>query len=458
MTIPLRAADQPLGTYLVSYRVISADSHPVGGGFTFSVGAPSDNAPKVPGEQVNQAVAVAVPVGKYVGYAGLVLLVGPVLVLAVLWPRRLSRRGPVRLVWVGLGLVAVSTVAGLYLQAPWSTVSSLWGVSWGDLRQVVGSQFGTVLAVRLGVLAAVGVLLRPVVSGQGSRVDHGLLAVLGVAGLATWPLSGHPSASPVPAVSAFADTAHLASMAVWLGGLVMLVGFLLRRASVIELGAILPVWSRWAAVAVCWLVLGGVVQALVEIGSVRALFGTGYGQLVLVKVGLLVGVLGVAAVSRQLVRRRSAPAQVGRMRRLVFAELGITVVVLGLSSVLVQTTPGRTAAANPASSTVSYYAKTLTTKLYSLEVQVDPAKVGNNSIHLFAFTPAGAPLTVVEWKATAALPENSIEPISVSLLQITESHAIGDVALPTPGVWQINFTLRTTDIDQATVTASVPVS
>jgi copper transport protein len=143
---------------------------------------------------------------------------------------------------------------------------------------------------------------------------------------------------------------------------------------------------------------------------------------------------------------------------LVFAELGVTVVVLGLSSVLVQTTPGRTAVTTPAASTVSYYDKTLANQLYSLEIQIDPAKVGNNSIHLFAFTPAGAPLTVAEWKATAALPENGIQPITVPLLQITESHAIAEVELPNPGVWQISFTLRTTEIDQATVTASVPVS
>jgi copper transport protein len=458
LTIPVQGSNPPRGTYLVSYRVISADSHPVGGGFTFSIGAPSDNAPKASGEQVNRVVATAVPVGKYLGYAGLVLLVGPVLVLAVLWPRRLSRTGPIRLVWIGLGLVAASTLAGLYLQAPWSTGSSLFNVSWSDLRDVVGSQFGTVLAVRLGALVAIGILLRPVVHGQGSRVDHGLLAVLGVAGLATWPLSGHPSASPVPAVSAFADTAHLASMAVWLGGLVMLVGFLLRRASVTELGAILPVWSRWAAVAVCWLVLGGVVQALIEIGSVRALFDTGYGQLVLVKVGLLAGVLGVAGYSRLLVRRRSAPQLPGRMRRLVFAELGVTLVVLGLSSVLVQTTPGRSAATEAAVTRQSDLAQTLNSSIYTLQFDVFPGQVGdNNTLHAYAYTPAGKPLKVVEWAVTAALPSGDVQPISTPVLPTGDNHAIGGVDFPVRGTWQLKFTLRISEIDEATVTALIPI-
>ena len=78
LRIPVRRAAQPLGTYLVSYRVISADSHPVGGSVTYSVGAAS--TPPTAGatdQQVDPVVRALIPVGKYLGYAGLVLLVGP---------------------------------------------------------------------------------------------------------------------------------------------------------------------------------------------------------------------------------------------------------------------------------------------------------------------------------------------------------------------------------------------
>jgi copper transport protein len=460
LTIPIEASSPPRGTYLVSYRVISADSHPVAGGFTFSVGAPSANAPQAgstSGPGVNGVVKAAIPVGKYLGYAGLVLVVGPILVLALLWPRRLSRRGPIRLVWTGLGLIGVSTLAGLYLQAPYTTGAGVFDVSTGDLRDVLGDRFGIALVIRLGILAAIAILARPVLDGEGGKVDHALLGVLGVAGLATWALSGHPSASPVPAVTAVADTAHIAGMAVWLGGLVMLVGFLLRRADDAELGAILPVWSRWAALAVSWLVLAGIVQALVEVGTWRALLDTGYGQLVLVKAALLSIVVAVAAYSRHLVRARRAVGERRHMLRAVGVELGVTAVVLGLSSVLVQTTPGRTEAATPASNGVSFYDKTLTSNLYSLEVQVDPAKVGNNSLHLYAYTPEGKPQKVAEWTATAALPAQNVEPITIPLLPINDNHAIGEVQLPSAGQWQLRFTLRTTEIDQASVTADVAV-
>lgn len=457
VTIPVDQGG-PRGTYLVNYRVISADSHPLAGGYTYSVGAPSAPASAAENDRIDPAVKVAVPIAKYLGYAGLVLLIGPVLVLSLLWPQRLSRRGPSRLVWTGLGLVGFATLAGLWLQMPYTNGGGLFAVGGSELRDVLGSPFGTVHLVRLGILAAVAFLLRPTLRGEAGKTDQLLLAVLGVAALATWPFAGHPAASPVPAVSVLVDAAHLGSMAVWLGGLVMLVGFLLRQADDRELGAILPIWSRWAALAVSTLLLAGTVQALIEVGTPRALVSTSYGRLIVAKIVLFALVFGVAAYSRQLVRRRIATAQAGRMRRAVWAELGITAVVLALSATLVQTTPARTAAATAQGTNAGYFSTVLTSNLYSLKVEVDPAKGGNNSIHLYAYTPDNKPLPVVEWKATAALPDKGIEPIDIPLLRLTDNHATGEINLPTPGRWQLRFTVRVSDIDQATVTATVPVT
>lgn len=443
------------GTYLVSYRVVSADGHPIAGAFTYSVGAPSP-PPSASGvaQGVDPVVKAALPTFKYLGYAGLVLVIGPALVLSMLWPRRLSRRGPARLVWTGLGMVALSTAAGLLLQGPYTNGIGLADLDGATLSDVFASQFGTAHLIRLGVVGASVFLLQPLVNGASGRSDHALLAILGVLGLGTWPLAGHPSASPMPAVSVVVDAVHLAAMAVWLGGLVMLVGFLLRQADDRELGAILPVWSRWAAAAVINLFLAGTVNALIEVAGFRALIDTGYGQLILAKTGLFLLVLAVAGYSRRLVLRNTT----GRLRRAVWAELGITAIVLVLSANLVQTTPARTAASTAgAPAQPDYFTATLNSSLYQLQFDVDPARVGNNSVHLFAYDSAGNPKKVVEWKATAALPSAGIERISIPLLRITDNHAIGDIQLPVPGPWEMRFTLRTSDIDQATVNSTVTV-
>jgi copper transport protein len=458
VTIPLRTGGGR-GTYLVSYRVISADSHPVGGSFSYSVGAPSTTPSATTNDQA--VVRILIPIGKYLGYAGLVLLIGPVLVLALLWPRRLSRRTPARLVYTGIGLVLGSTLLALWLQAPYAEGAGLFGVGAGDIRDVLGSTFGAVMLVRLGVICAAGVLLRPLLRGSGgdSKTDLALLCVLGVAALATWPLTGHPTASPVAGVSVVVDAIHLAAMSVWLGGLIMLFAFLLPQANERELGAILPIWSRWAATAVSALLLAGVVQALIEVASFRGLVDSTYGILILVKAGLAAMVLAVAAYSRKLVRDRTAEGSPRTLRRPVVAELAITAVVLGVTAALVQISPPRTAeAAQTAATTTTTVSQTLTSSTMSLQVDIFPATVGSNSIHLYAYTPQNKPLTVVEWRATAALPAKGIEPIDVPLLRITDFHAIGDIALPSAGDWTFKFTVRTSDIDESTLTMTAKVS
>ncbi|MBF9127446.1 copper resistance protein CopC/CopD [Plantactinospora sp. S1510] len=513
VTIPVDPAG-PRGTYLVSYRVISADSHPVAGAYTYSVGAPSTPPSDSTADEVHPAVGAAVRVFKFLGYAGLLLLIGPVLVLSLLWPRRLPRHGPSRLIWTGIGLIVLSTVGAIWLQVPYTTGGGPFAVSGSALGDVLGSTFGAAHLVRLGILAAAAILLRPLIAGRAGRSDQILLTVLGVAGLGTWPIAGHGAASPVPAVSVVVDVVHLAGMAVWLGGLVMLGGFLLRRANDRELDAILPVWSRWATVAVSALLLAGVVQALIEVSTPSALVSTTYGRLIIAKVVLFALVIAVAAYSRQLVRRRvpadgpveedlaeeesvegdlaeEEPVEEGsvetesagedfadgtasgpdssveaarpvgsarRIRRAVWAELAITAVVLALSAILVQTPPARTADTYGDAGAPGYYTTTLTSSIYSLQVEVDPAKTGSNSMHLYAYTLDNKPLPVAEWRATAALPDRGIEPIEIPLLPLTPSHATGEISLPSPGNWLLSFTVRLTDIDQATVTSTVPIT
>jgi copper transport protein len=426
---------------------------------SFSVGAPSPPPPLPTGQDVDEGLRTATGVVRYLGHAGLVLVVGPALVLALLWPQRLSRRGPARVLWLGTGLVGAATLAGLWLYAPYTAGRTLSGVTVTDLREVLASTYGQAHLVRLGVLAAAVWLLRPLAAGRAGRGDLVLLGVLAVLGLGTWPVAGHPVASPLPAVSIAVTTVHLAAAAVWIGGLVVLAGFLLRRADERELGAILPIWSGWAAAAVTALLLTGLIQALIEVGTPDALLTATYGRLLLVKVALVAVVIGVAGYSRRLVRRRVAAARPGGVRRAVVLEAGLLAVVVAVAAALTQTTPARIeAAAGPGAVTGAVFSTTLESPLYSLQVSVEPAARGANAVHLYAFSPAGEPLPVVEWGAGVGLPDAGIEEVEVSLLPLTDNHATGEVVLPVAGEWQFRFTLRISEIDQASVSVVVPIS
>ncbi len=492
VTVPVKA-DAGRGTYLVTYRVISADSHPVAGSFTFSVGSPSADPPTAvdsDNRQVRTEVAVALGVARYLGYAGLVLLVGPLLFLARLWPHRMSRRTPAKLVAAGLGFTALGTLLEMLLQGAHVSGSGLFDISAAALGDALGGTFGTTHALRLAVLAAIAVLLRPFVRPGGpSTVDAGIVGFLGVVGIGTWPLSGHPGASPVPTVSVVADAAHLGAMAVWLGGLVLLGGVLLRRASGRELAAILPVWSSWALLAVVALVVTGVAQSIIEVATPGALVNTRYGRLVLAKIVLLAGVVGLAWYSRGLVVRLAgteparvpaavgvggsgggddpddgsgtaaaaevAPASPGLLRRLVLAELAVTAVVLGVAAALVQTPPARSVSTEKAAGP---YTVTVTTALYRLRAEVDPVRVGANTLHLYAFSPGGVAQNVVEWRVTVAPTDGSIEPLIVPVLPVTDDHAVAQPNFPTPGEWELRFTLRLSEVDQATATHRLTIA
>ncbi|GAA0581383.1 copper resistance protein CopC [Paractinoplanes ferrugineus] len=460
LRIPVRRAAQPLGTYLVSYRVISADSHPVGGAITFSVGAPSAEPPKAGEAGIHRSVTLATPVTRFLGYAGLTLTAGPALFLALLWPRRRSRVAATRTAYAGLGLVAVATLASLWVQAPASSGAALWDVSGTELGQVLTSSYGIILSCRLILLGVVGVLLRPVLRGTAPRW-RGLAAVAVALGtLVTWPLTGHAAASPLSAAIVAADVVHMAAMAVWLGGLLTLTVFLLRRTHPRVLGVLLPVWSRWAALAVVWLVAGGIVQAVVQVGTIRALWETDYGRLLIAKVVILAATLAAAWYARRLVNRRQVPAAgAGPLRRAVGIEVAATVVILGLSAVLVQVNPGRSASVDQGAVREQGVSQTLTCPLYTLQFNIFPAQLGdNNTIHAFVYTPAGAPLPADEWTVTSQLLGKNLEPVTEPLLPLNpRHHAAGAITFPYPGDYEIKFTVRIGELNQATVKTTVSV-
>ncbi|GLY95056.1 copper resistance protein C [Actinoplanes sp. NBRC 103695] len=460
LKITLRKADRPLGTYLVSYRIISGDSHPVGNALIFSVGAPSARPAETDPGKVDGSVTAAVPAFKFLGYAGLTLAVGPAIFLTFLWPRRRSRQGATRLVYAGLGLTALSTLGALWTQAPYVSGAPVWDVSFTELGGVVASPFGVTLLARLALLGIVAGLIGPVLRGGATRFRGLALVLLALAGLTTWPLTGHAVVSPLAGAIVAADVVHLASMAVWLGGLVTLAVFLLRRRHQRVLGVILPAWSRWATLAVVWLAGAGLVQAVVQVGAPAALWQTGYGRLLLAKAAILGGVLLVAAYARRLVQRAHVPAAgPGRLIRTVGVELGATTAILALSAVLVQTTPGSAKDREAREPTGVGFSQTLTSNLYTLQFNIYPVELGEwNTVHGSTYTPEGKPLPAIEWTVTTRYTGASVEQVKEPMLPLPgRNDALGSLTFPLPGTYELTFTIRTTEIDQATVRTTVNV-
>ncbi|MEY9949950.1 copper resistance protein CopC [Kitasatospora sp. GAS1066B] len=332
------------GTYTVAWRAVSADTHVVGGAFTFSIGAASDtsvSASQIQGAQANGTVSALYGTGRAVAYGAFALLVGVAAFVLLCWPRGARTRAVQRLLMGGWVALLASTVAVLLLRGPYEQGSGL-GQAF-NLSLVRGSldeRLGTALAARLLLLAAAGVFLSLLVGQLGQqdtaaeqaqaptgdpeedelrRLERraadrplrearlalgvgGALLALGLA--ATWAAADHAAVGIQVWVALPFDMLHLIAMACWLGGLVALL-FALRDGA----GAVVAErFSKVALVSVAALVATGVYQAWRGVGSWGALVDTEYGRLLLIKVGLVLLMLAAAWFSRRWTARLRAGA------------------------------------------------------------------------------------------------------------------------------------------------------
>ncbi|MGH8791200.1 MAG: copper resistance D family protein, partial [Stackebrandtia sp.] len=377
-----------------------------------------------------------------------------------------ERRAAARLIAVGLGLVAATAGFGLYVQAAYTAGRGL-GVTRDDVTAVFGSGFAAASLARLLLAAVALLLLKRVASRREPPTSRRwLLGAWAAALTATWPLSGHAVVSDAPALTIAADVVHLGAAGLWLGGLATLLVFLAHRQRVAQADALLPTWSRWATRLVAALAVAGVAQALIEVRTVEGLTSTAYGRVVLVKIGLFAVLLSVAALARSHVRRggaaiasdgrslRDFPAR--RVRRIVAVELAVAAAVLGATAVLTQTPPAPTALDASAEQRVDGPVK-LEADEFQLYFELEPGRPGQNTAHLYLYTPEGAELEPLEWEAALGDPDEGIAPVDLRLTEVSSNHATADVAVPRAGDWEFVFRVQTSEIDRTTVSTVVEI-
>lgn len=559
----------PRGTYTVTYQVVSADSHPVSGAFTFSVGAPSATTVSASGQTVGGGVVGGLyGFARYVSYAGFIVLIGGAAFVLACWQRGAAERAVQRLVVSGWVALTSATLALLLLRGSYTGSGKFADVF--DLSlvgQVLQTKAGAALVSRLLLLAAAALFVAVLfgayakrdadgeeragaANGSGARkaasggdgpdaeraaTKQDLTFGLAVGGFvvaaglaATWAMAEHASTGIQTGLAMPVDILHLLAVAVWLGGLTTMLVALYRVPSIGK--PAVQRFSRVAFASVVTLVATGVYQSWRQLGSWSALTGTAYGQLLLVKVALVAVLVGVAWISRrwtarltdvpaakaqrtaqkkrvtakasakgggsnasrkgasdasertaQLARQRAAmaaarakrlrdadPARSG-LRRSVLTETAVAVVVLAVTTALTATEPGRTEeVAKAATSTAAQRSGPLSLKIPfdtggqdgkgTVEVTLDPARVGANEMHLYVVRPNGRAFDVPEVKVAFTLEAKSIGPLPVVPDRIATGHwSASGVQIPMAGDWKIAVTVRTSDIDQTSVSKNAKI-
>jgi copper transport protein len=360
LLVPLRHLGE--GWYLVYWRVISVDGHPVRGAFTFAVGPNPGPAPQFVIPSVSETAATPrLLVARWVVFLSVMAAIGLVaLRLAVARPvvRRVSGT-TLRGVTVAFAIAAVVGLVAIPLYVLLATADFALRpfFAWGALIPLVRvSAFGRGyvdlwLCFALFVAAA-AVAVRVDRPERGVRSLAELLATLGavVAAAATLfipGLAGHAAQTSPRGWSLLFDWLHLAAGAIWVGGLVGLLVLwrsLPAASRIAGLVVAVPRFSSTALVSVVVLVASGTGAALLHLPTVGSLWQTSYGQALLVKIGLLLAAVVLASTNLLRAKPRLVRPEVGAgaarlLRRLVAGETVLVAAAVFAAAVLSSLAP-----------------------------------------------------------------------------------------------------------------------
>lgn len=467
----------PRGTYTVAYQGVSADSHPIAGAFTFSVGAPSATAvsPSVGTRDPDAGVVGrAYAAGRLGAYIGVILLVGAACLLLWCWPEGRENRLLRGAVMAGWGTTVLCTLALLVLRSAYTGTGRTAEIAdIAQLSDVVRTKTGALLGVRLALLAGCAALwarrgtswpagLRP----SGVLLGWSALTAVGLSG--TWAGAEHASAGLQPLVAMPVDAVHLLAAGTWIGGLFVLALLLLRHMDVPATA--LARFSQVAFASVCVLVVTGLYQTWRQVGSPYALLETRFGLLLAAKAAVVAFLLCLGYLSRRMTQRiaQAAPESPGaplrRLRRGVAAEASLGLCVIVVAAVLTSTEPARSEASAAVAGSRTEGPVTVEVPFDTggpkgagtAVVILDPGLAGPNGVHVTLTDPGDTPLDVPEVEVSLTSPSSKIGPLPVPLRRVSEGHwTVPDFQVPMPGDWELALTVRTSDIDQITVRRAV---
>jgi copper transport protein len=344
---PLRA-----GWYLVFWRAVSVDGHPVRGAFTFAVGPNPGRATAFDIPSLSETAATpALVAARFASFLGLLAAIG---LFAFRLAIARALRGPPRALslafWLALGLALVAVPVYVLLATAQFARRDAWAL--GALVPLLRtSAFGRgyldleLLLLLFAAAAAVALWLERPQRAQRSVAELVALggAVLAAAAALLAPgAAGHAAQTSPRALALSLDWLHLAAGSVWLGGLVgllVLAACLPAAQRLAGLAVCAPRFSNMAFVSVAALLGSGVGAAVLHLPTLATLWETSYGQAIIVKASLLLAAIVLAAVN--LVRTRPAVARADPspraallLRRLAGGEALLVVAAVGAAAVL----------------------------------------------------------------------------------------------------------------------------
>ena len=506
LAVPLRA-DLGEGTYVVSWRAVSADGHPLRGAWLFTVGdvqADDSLLAEMFSSDADRGAAIAAVAVRWMLYVATFIAGGGAVALARLVPEAGDRRQRVlQIVRVGAVAALALTVVGVFTQAAVVTGLGARAVaSPRALTDVATSGYGTSTAVRAA--ACLAILWFTGRRGRGYRVA----AVVGALALASFALEGHTVTTSPVWLAFSAGVVHLIAAGVWTGGLLALAAAIGRsdvRAEPVRAARLVGGFSALATWSILGVAIAGVALGWLEVRALRALTTTNYGWTLIAKLVALIPVAAAALYNnRRLVptvaraasgggyvtdpgrpipaggsddgpvrtalvttgdedqdtggplRPSPASGAFARLRRILALEIVGVLVVLAVTAVLVGLQP----AADAAGVSGAYSTYVPLGDDHELNLTVDPNRVGVNEIHMYVLGSDGRQADVASDVVVALRqPERDLGPLRRETTRLGPGHfLLSGPELSVPGTWEIEVEVPISRFDQLRATVPVTVN
>lgn len=433
------------GAYVLSWRVISADGHPVGGALTFRVGMRAAAAPPVaiadasPVHAAIWATRIVIDLGLFVGIGGAFFLA---------WIGRPPRRGGTRIIIAAAAVAALPALAlsvGLQgldaLAAPLSALASP-GTWFAGARGSFGLSAEIAAAGLIAGLSSLGL------RGRAARVLS--LAALLAAGCSL-AATGHAATASPRGLAVAAIILHGISLAFWIGALVPLVFMIGSHRGV----APLLRFSRWIPFAVAALLASGALLATIQLEHFAALWTTAYGRVLMIKLGLVAPLLAVALWNRVRLTPNvvagAAPSR-RRMRSAILCELALVCVILGVVGLWRFTPPPRL----PAAARDDFFVHLHTDKAMA-NVTISPATAGPVDIIVQLETPDEQLLAAMAVSVTLSNSDIGIEPITTQAERRDDDQWRARLTAPVAGRWSLGLGILISDFDKISIEAPIVI-
>jgi copper transport protein len=469
LVVPLKHLDE--GWYLVYWRVISVDGHPVRGAFLFQVGPNPGPQPQFPIPSLSETAATPRLIAvRSVVFVAIMAAIG-IFILRIATARPVVRRVPesrLRPLDVAFGVASLVALVAVPIYLVMTTAQFALRSSF-DLGALVlllrASAFGRGL-VHLEIVLALFVLAAGIALwiDRPEREQRSIAEILALSGalagaaavLVVPGLAGHAAqTSPRGAMLLF-DWLHLVAGSIWVGGLIGLLvlwgSFPVAR-RVAGLVVCVPRFSNTAFVSVLVLIGSGIGASVVHLPTFSSLWQTSYGQALLVKIGLLSAAMLLAAGNLLRTRPRLlayrerpdlAPDAASLLRRLVSGEVLLVVGAVVAAAVLSSLPPPSKALASVGSASAHVgpgpVAEVVTKNGYRVELHVDPNRAAAENTFSLTITKDGRPVTGAEVVIGATMLDMEMGTQSYALKETSPgvyTHSVP--ALVMVGHWGLSF-------------------